>query len=224
MTTAFFTVFRTDPQHYLHAVHLVGEAHVAMPGTEVVHLTDQRSPGVPDVTRVIRVADGPLLQRRLEAYAGMPPGDVLLLDTDISIRQDVRHVFEDPVFDVALTDRHWPHLTQGDAVMHTMPFNTGVAFSRCSSFWRAVLDVWMTYDDAGRADWLSEQRAVYAVVRSGQYRVKILPGMIYNYPPHEAVDAPREAALLHYKGPVRKQWLTARCYQAYRPARVEVSA
>ena len=222
MTVGFFTAFRTDPQHYLHAVSLVQDVTRAMPGTTVVQFTDPSSPIVLGVSRVERVEAGELLACRIAAYARATPGDWLLLDTDVSLAADVSSVFHDLRFDVALTDRHWPHLPQGDSVMHTMPFNTGVVFSRCAAFWRDVLETWRAFDDSGRADWMSEQRAVYMVVRTGRYRVKILPGMIYNCPPKAQDDMPTEAKILHYKGPKRKAWLTQRYYESCRTQAVLV--
>ena len=206
MTLGFFTVFRKDPQHFLHATSLVREARAVMPDVPVIQFTDRTTPEVDGVDAAIRLGDGPMLERRLEHYASC--GDEwLFLDTDVSIRQDVRHVFDDPVFDVALPDRNWPHIPQGDHVMLTMPFNTGVVFTRSGQFWRDVLETWRGLPN--RTDWLSEQQAVYQVVRTGRYRVKVLDGAIYNYPPKNASDPCDGVALAHYKGGARKLWLSA---------------
>jgi hypothetical protein len=209
MTIGFFTVFRIDPQHYLHAAALVAECCTVLPSVPVVHLTDDKTPAVPGVRAVHRCPFGPMLERRLESYAATA-GDWLLVDTDVSVRQDVRDVFDDPWFDVAVTDRNWPHLPQPADVLQTMPFNTGVMFSRSGAFWQEVLAVWRAYPEGDR-DWMSEQRAVAEVVKTGRFRVKVLPGMVYNYPPG-AADAQADAAIWHYKGPHRKAWLSARAY------------
>lgn len=220
MRVAFFTVFRSDPQHYLHATTLVRDCHAVMPGVPVVQLTDATTPPVSGVDDIVRGPGGRMLEQRIAHYASLA-GPVLFLDTDVSIRQDVRGICDDPAFDVALADRAWPHLPQGDRVLLTMPFNTGVAFSRCPAFWADVLTVWQGYPKE-QQDWMSEQRAVYAVARSGRYRIKVLDGAIYNYPPATAEDRCETAALVHYKGP-RKAWLTQRAYQVLTP-RVEVAA
>lgn len=209
MTVGFFTVFRTDPQHYLHATSLVREVSAVMPGVEIVQFTDETTPAVIGVSAVRRLPHGPMLERRLEHYASVD-GEWLLVDTDVSIRKDVRDVFASD-FEVALTDRDWPHLPQEERFLQTMPFNTGIVFTRCQAFWRDVLQVWRSYPEAAR-DWLSEQRAVYACVRAGAHRVKILPGQIYNYPPASDADANPTPAIYHYKGP-RKSWLSKRAYQ-----------
>lgn len=219
MRIGFFTVFRTDPQHYLHASALVATVRAVMPDVEIVQLTDERTPIVARVSRVERRAHGPMLNARLNHYAACE-GDWLLVDTDVLVRRDVRDVFDDPAFDVALTDRHWAHVPQDETVLHTMPFNTGVVFSRSSAFWRDVLAVWQGYPQEAQ-DWLSEQRAVYAVVRTGTYRIKILPGMVYNYPPVSASDDTTDPAIEHYKGP-RKAWLSTRATRVLSAAPVEV--
>lgn len=221
MNIGFFTVYRRDPIHLLHAEALVRACHQHMPGQPTIQLTDETTPEVPGVSAVRRLPHGPMLERRLEHYA-TAEGNWLLLDTDTTVLRDVADVFDGPAFDVALSDRNWPHLTQGDPVMHTMPFNTGVVFSRTAAFWRDVLAVWRAYDSNARG-WLSEQRAVYDVVRTGHYRVKILPGMVYNYPPRSPDDAMRGVCIAHFKGP-RKEWLSDRILAAARTAPVEQSA
>jgi hypothetical protein len=217
MTIGFFLVLRSDPDHYLHAAALVREAGRLMPACGVCQLTDRQTPAVPGRGSIVRLDfadETPLLEQRLTLYAKATKSGApwLLLDTDVQIRNSVAGVFDDPVFDVALCDRNWPHVQQGETMLQTMPFNTGVVFTRSSTFWADVLAVWQGFPDAQRADWLSEQAAVYQVVRSGKYRIKILPGLFYNYPPNSADDVPAVAALVHYKGP-RKVWRSAVAYQ-----------
>lgn len=214
MRIGFFSVFRRDPQHYLHALSLVEDCRRWMPTVPITHLTDQSSPALPTADLVLRLPHGPLLERRLEHYANCTGDDWLLLDTDISVRADVSDVFPPHPFDIALSDRAWPGLTQGDEMLLTMPFNTGVCFSRNPQFWADVLAVWRNYTPKQK-DWMSEQRAVYEVVRSGRYLVKILPGQVYNYPPKDEKDDCADAKLVHYKGP-RKVWLTNQYYQRLR--------
>lgn len=190
-----------------------------MPGTETMQLTDEKTAAVPGVHHVHRqpANERPLLEQRLDHYANCF-GEWLLVDTDVSIVNDVKSVFDDPVFDVALCDRNWPHLPQPAQVLLEMPFNTGVVFSRqtaTSAFWRAVLAEWKPYQNQ---DWFSEQRAVWAVVRSGAFRIKILPGMVYNYPPIMLNDPCHGAKIRHYKGPQRKEWLTQEIYSVVRSA------
>lgn len=206
MNVGFFFVLRTDPQHYLHAASLVADVHRVMPGVPVTQFSDRTSPLVPGATVVRLDSTAPLLDQRLSHYARCG-GNWLLVDTDVSVRADVRGVFADEVFDVALCDRRWPHLPQGEQMLHEMPFNTGVVFSRTSLFWVDVLACWRNFAPERQANWMSEQAAVYEVVRTGRYRVKILAGDAYNYPPAAPDAIPPYAALVHYKGE-RKAWLS----------------
>lgn len=202
MKIGFFTVFRKDPQHYALAVRLIESVRTVMPTVPIVQFTDENSPPVLGVDAVVRRPHGRMLEIRLEHYAAAD-GDWLLLDTDTLVKQDVQGVFEEREFDIAIADRDWTHLPQSLPVMHTMPFNTGVVFSRCPRFWDAVLQQWRFEEEK---DWLSEQRAVWQVIRTGHFRVKILPGMTYNYPPQSAQDPCKGVAIAHYKGP-RKDWM-----------------
>lgn len=208
MKIGFFLALRTDVQHYLHAASLVREARAVMPNVEIVQFSDEHTPEVPSVSTVRRKesAGRHLLDLRLRHYADCDDA-WLLLDTDVSVRADVGHVFDNQGFDIALCDRNWPHLPQGERILQEMPFNTGVCFSRTHGFWQDVLDVWRRFDPSRRDNWMSEQLAVYEVVRWGKYLVKILPGMVYNYPPEKQDDAPATAAIVHFKGP-RKEWLS----------------
>lgn len=209
--------------HVLHAAALAQEIRLTMPTTELVQLTDQTTPVVPGVSRVSRLPHGPMLQRRLEHYAGLD-GEWILLDTDVRVMADLRDVFHDVSFDVALTDRDWPHLVgdpnagaSGSPIADAMPYNTGVVFTRCQRFWGDVLSTWLGFPDEQRASWFSEQQAVARVVSDGRYRIKVLPGMVYNYPPASKDDCLETAKLLHYKGQ-RKAWRTAQIYDQWRAA------
>jgi hypothetical protein len=210
MTLGFFTVFRRDPQHYVCARLLVRSARYFMPCVELVQLTDEKSPVVPGVDRVVRLPHGPMLERRLEHYAACQ-GEWMLFDTDTVLQQDVRSVFDQP-FDVALTDRQWSHVVQSQEFMRDMPFNTGVCFSRSPAFWQAVLETWRGYTLDQQGDWMSEQRAVAEVVRRDVFTVMVLPGMVYNYPPTTKTDEGlATAAVCHFKGK-RKAWMIERAH------------
>lgn len=213
MTIGFFTVFRKDPRHFLMARRMLLSAKCFMPDVEVVQLTDEKTPEVPGVNRVQRKPHGRMLERRLEHYADNCGGDWLFVDTDVVFQADVRDAFGyglgdvylTKFFDVALTDRQWPHIQHPAGFVEEMPFNTGVCFSRCPDFWRAVLETWRAFTPEQQADWMSEQRAVAHVVRTEPFNVLVLPGMVYNYPPTTLTDVGlAEAKIVHFKGPLRK--------------------
>ena len=149
MKVGFYTVYRKDPQHYILAAQLIKSVRETMPGVEIVHLTDETSPAVHGADKIVRLPNGKMLERRLEHYASCG-GEWLLLDTDVLVKTDVQGVFAEE-FDVALTDRYWAHLPQSSDVWASMPFNTGVVFTRSMPFWKAVLDDWCS---VGENDWL----------------------------------------------------------------------
>lgn len=203
---------------YSHAENLVRSVRQHCPGTPIVHLTDKISSPVDGVDAVHRLDEDvrplkpkPIIHMRIMSYAACS-GEWLFLDTDTVIRKPVADVFDDPLFDVAVTDRNWGGIPQGDAIMHEMPFNTGVVFSRSQEFWESVLTTWRSLEDKWR-DWFSEQRCVYTVVRSGLFKVRILEGDVYNSPPRDMTDRGSDlTAIQHFKGP-RKEWLTMQISQ-----------
>lgn len=201
MHIGFFTVLRKDPQHYRLAELLVRSIRRIMPDIQITHLTDETSPVVLGVDHVRRKSNGPMLGLRLDHYSECE-GDWLLLDTDTLVQHDVRSVFNDPSFDIAIADRNWSHLPPSNWT--SIPYNTGVVFSRNPEFWKEASREWyaLPLDDR---DWMSEQRVVAKVIASNRYRVKVLPGMTYNFPPDLHSRGP-SAAILHFKGP-RKDWM-----------------
>jgi hypothetical protein len=209
MRVAFFLVIERDPRPFLYATALVEQLVRTMPGVPIIQLSDTRTDRVPGVEEVWRIATtGPILEQRLRHYAALPAGDWLLLDTDIVIRADVRAVFEDATWDLALCDRNWAHAPQTVSILQRMPFNAGVVFSRSQAFWYDVRAAWASLPPEAQSGWEGEQLAIYEVVRSGKFRIKILPGQQYNFPPTEGKPIPEDAAILHYKG-ARKAQLAA---------------
>jgi hypothetical protein len=209
MKLGFYTVFRTDPRHYALADILVNSVRQSMPGVEIVHLTDEKSPIVPGVDASVRFANGPLLERRMQIYSSVD-GEWLFLDTDTVVAKDVRHVFDDSAFDLAVADREWSLVKDHYKYTKGMTFNTGVIFSRSPKLYQLALEIWRHYPAEKQAHWWSEQWAFAEAVYSGKFAVKVLPGMIYNRPPHTRDEDVSDAAILHYKGPTRKAWMMQR--------------
>lgn len=198
MNVGFFSVLRRDPIHYKLAELLIQSVHRHMPQVQIHHFTDETSPAVPGTDAIWRRPNGPMLGLRLEHYSQCT-GDWLFVDTDVLIRKNVQSIFDDPTFDIAISDRNWPHIPTS---IPGCPYNTGVVFSRSPLFWKEVHRRWLNLPQAQR-DWLSEQRVVGQLISERQFNVKILPGMTYNYPPDGDHSGP-DAAILHFKG-VRKE-------------------
>src|SRR5688572_17696539 len=86
---------------------MVASVKTAMPGAEIVQMTDQATPAVPGVGSMIRQEwDGKkLMVFRLAHLAAFERGPCVILDTDVIVQRSLAPVFERS-FDVALTVRH----------------------------------------------------------------------------------------------------------------------
>lgn len=209
MNVGFYMTFKRDPQHYVMADLLVESIREAMPGVSITHFTNDTSPAAAGVDLVERTTPGRLLERRLECYASRV-GDWLLLDTDIVVAKDVRNVFDDASFQLAVADREWSRVKDHYKYTKEMTYNTGVIFSRDPAVYAFALDIWRGYPSEKQSHWWSEQWAFAEAAHSGRFRVKVLPGMTYNRPPHTEDEDVSDAAIIHYKGPIRKAWMMNR--------------
>lgn len=191
---------------------LMASVRRLMPGVEVVQFTDETTGAVEGVDAVRRLPREPLAVLRVR-HQGAVTGEWLFVDTDVVIQREVRPVFDAP-FDVAVTSRNWTHLKLIQNFAELMPFNTGVVFSRSPKFWAAVLAKMDKYSERLQA-WMGDQQAICDVIASrGRFRVVILKGTRYNFPPAidpdaEALKAQRKASILHFKGVERKVLLDA---------------
>lgn len=199
-------VFCVSPSHLIMAALMLDSIRQSMPGVEVYHLTDGSCPKLAGSNGAKRIAgDMPMAIRRMQHHAGCE-GEWLFIDSDVIVQKDVRSVFKEK-FDIALTDRDGT-ITNEAKYAAVMPYNIGVVFSRSKEFWRAVIGHLLTLP-AQYQEWEGDQRVVCEMVRQGGqgFDVKIIPGLLYNYPPR-AADDPRmqDAAICHWKGN-RKKWL-----------------
>lgn len=190
--------------HRRMAALLIGSARRVMPGVEVVQLTDASTTPMQDVDAVQIYPPAPLALAVLEAYARCD-GDWLLVDTDVVIQKDVRHVFEEP-FAVAVADREGTLKAKevGTKFMTSMPYNKGAVYSRSTTFWKAAADqlrLWPTKQQ----EWMGDQKAMCAIIRTGRFAVRVLPNT-YNYAPLRRDEDVSDKAIVHYKGE-RKSWL-----------------
>lgn len=161
----------------------------------VVHLTDLQSDELRGADEVWRSHWNGSMQTimglRMTHLATLDDAPTVVLDTDILLRRPLYDVWRKP-FQVALTKREHP----------VMPYNTGVMFSRCGDFWRAVLH--RMDDDHDFRAFLTEQLAVKAEAESGKWKVADLDCDEWNCANVNSVSVP-PARVLHYKG-ARKKW------------------
>lgn len=179
----------------------IASVRKSMPGVEIHHFTDTHTAPINGVDGTVAISGAmPMAVRRMTANSQCE-GDWLFIDCDVIVQKDVRAVFEDAAFDVALTDRSGT-ITNEAKYAAVMPHNIGVTFSRSPAFWKTVLE-YLKKLPLKLQEWEGDQRIVNAIVAAGGvgFNIKIVPGLLYNYPPRSA-DDPRisEASIVHYKG------------------------
>lgn len=209
MTVGFFLNGDPNGTAYRLAALLVASIRAAMPAVPVVQFTDEKSAALAGVDEIRRRPLERMGVTRI-AHQASVDGDWLFLDADTIVLQDVRDVFDDPKFDVAIASRRGTFKNADEeqsAFMARMPFNNGVVFSRSARFWRAV-EAALREMKPERQEFMGEQQALNDVIRSGPYAVRVLAG-VYNYPPHSPVEDLSFAKIVHYKGK-RKSWILER--------------
>jgi hypothetical protein len=198
---------------------MVASVRAAMPGAEIVQMTDAATAAVPGVDGVIRHDwDGKkLMIFRLAHLAAFERPACVILDTDVVVQHSLAPVFGQ-AFDVALTVRHEPvrNLDKTRDLAPEMPYNTGVMFSREPAFWRAAVEHCRALPEKNH-DWWGDQLSVKHVADTGRFRVIELPCDVYNYSPRTEDEDVRDRHAVHYKG-ARKVWMKQR-FDPYGAAR-----
>lgn len=189
-----------------------------MPGVKVVHVTDATTAplnGPDDVLIVPR--DVPLMTWHMRCHmeAQALGDEVLFTEPDVRFRSEILHVFDDPDFDIAVTEREvdstWDINGQKVLLSDVAPYTLGTTFSRSREFWREVTDHCAQLGDKEQ-NWLGDMLALYAIIQTGRYRIKVIPGPIYNHIPCSREDS-CDVKVLHYKG-MRKEWLFQQAREA----------
>lgn len=213
MNVGFYNAAGADARHSVMGDAMIRSVRETMPGVSVTQLTDLTSPALHGVSSVIRRAPAPLALATARLYSELE-GEWLLVDTDVLVQRDVRHVFDEP-FDVAVVERG-PTLVVGEMVPGTksrqfierMPHNIGVVFSRCPAFWAEVARR-MEQESEKLQAWMGNQEIACQLIREGKWRIRVLPAT-YNWAPAVSNEDVSQQAIVHYKGPVRKDWMLRR--------------
>lgn len=206
MTVGFFHVGPAGSVHVRLAERLVASVRRVMPNVPIVQMTDSETPAIAGVFHVERREPRPIAIGTLEHFAACD-GDWLLVDTDVIVQADVRHIFRHP-FDIAVATREGTLRRRevGKKFMDRMPFNKGAVFSRSPAFWAAAADLRLQSEKAQA--WMGDQQSMNTIIRSGAFKVITLPSG-YNYPPLTAREDVSRHQILHYKGD-RKPWMLER--------------
>lgn len=200
MQIGFFA--QGDGPHLKIAKHLIESANKAMPGVPLFLLTDDMTPEVPGAGVIRLSGDMPMGVRRVTHYSRLD-GDWLFLDTDVLIKRDVRHVFQD-AFEVAIASRDGTYM-EGTKYAETNPYNFGVVFSRSREFWAVLLEYLKALPSKAQ-EWGGEQLLMCEMAKLKRGGIKVLPSS-YNFTPYRETDDVSDKHILHLKGP-RKAWIT----------------
>lgn len=211
----FFYVNRTGDDAL--ARIMVESCRQHMPGIKVTQLTDRITEDVPGVDMVVRRDPEPgIMYFRSCHMAEYRHKAAIFLDHDTVVLKDLRPVFDEP-FDVALTQRQNTSLYIDEVpdlidpmenAAEKMPYNMGVMFSRSNKLWEEHRKLHSQMGETGR-QWYGEQIALANILGSGRYKLKVL-SEDYNYSPSMPLEDVEGRAVLHFKGPIRKQWMMQR--------------
>ncbi len=217
MTIGFYHIDQNtgaSSQGYEYAQAMIRSAKAVMPEVPIVHFTDMTSAAVKGVSDVRRKPSEPMALLRMRHHAGVE-GEWLFVDTDVIFQKPVTKVFRNKVFDIGLTTRNWTHLRPANGFTERMPFNVGVVFSRCPKFWAEVYTRLRKLEPELQ-EWMGDQEVIGIVARKRRYRIALVKGSRYNFPPQiptkgdSAKVMLESAAIVHYKGAVRKPMLLDR--------------
>lgn len=178
-----------------------------MPDVEVCHLTNRTTAILTGATPIRRYQNVEMARFRMEHHAQLT-GEWLFIDTDVLITKDVQHVFESS-FDIAVSNRDGMPQYSEDVWNLLMPHNMGVVFSRTQGFWQRCYD-FVGHMTQEMQTWEGDQYAFCRLLKLSEYGVKILSGQQYNFAPVRATLDSRDHYIAHYKGGIRKDWLTER--------------
>ena len=201
---------RLSPLYRGLAEDLVVNVNSVMPGVPIYHVRDDKTEPIPGAHTLLVSSDVPLMTWHMKAHreAQALGEEVLFTEPDVRFKADVLDVFDDPEFDVAVTEREvdstWDLNGTKVLLSAVAPYTLGTTFSRSRQFWDDVTAHCMTLP-AKEQNWIGDMLALWAVMQTGKYRVKVIPGPIYNHIPCSREDA-CEVKVLHFKG-MRKEWL-----------------
>lgn len=205
------TLQRLTPVYRGLAEGLVKNVRSVMPDTQLVHVADDDTPTIPGVDGVLRVPRKvPLMSWHMlcHHFAHSLGDEVLFTEPDVRFRADILHIFDDPDFEIAVTEREvdsiWDLNGTTVKLSDAAPYTLGTTFSRSPDFWKDVAKYCLTLGEREQT-WIGDMISLWAIIQQGNYKVKVIPGPVYNHIPCSREDS-CDVKVLHYKG-MRKEWL-----------------
>jgi hypothetical protein len=167
--------------------------------TQLSDMTSRRVYGVDEIRRVDARSYPYLLYKHMSEL----PTPFIRVDYDMIFQGDITHILDDDI-DLAM-NLHGDPKVLGSKWGKAYPYATCIwgAKNKAKEF---AEDFRNRHMESRRDDWLGLIPSVNEVLVTGKYRVKALPGEIYNYTPIDRHDRPKDALVIHYKGN-RKHWM-----------------
>lgn len=180
---------------------MIASVREHMPNAIVTQLSDMKGKKVPGVDEIRRV-DGSSYPYIIYKHMTSLPEPFIRVDYDMIFQGDITHILEEDI-DLAFNLHGDKRVNQTWGKAY--PFATCIwgAKSRCKEF---TEDFRNRHIESRRDDWMGLIPSINEVICSGKYRIKTLPGEIYNYCPENRDDRPKDALVVHYKGH-RKRWM-----------------
>lgn len=210
MRLGFLHIEVSSPLMYRElAKRMLRSVRAAMPGIEVVQMTDTKTPALPDIDDLVAMkTEGMGFAPYRLKHLSLFEGDAIFLDTDVIVKRDLREAFDEP-FDVGLTKRDYAIIGKetGRNLTESMPYNTGVMFCRDRRFFQMCYERSLTLSKEEQ-QWFGDQIAVADIAATRYFDVKEFDCEVWNRVPVR-VDDFKEAYAIHYKGQKRKAWMLA---------------
>ena len=188
-----------------------------MPNVGLTQLTDMVSRKIEGVDEVRRV-DGKTYPFILYKHMASIPEPFIRVDYDMIFQGDITHVLDEDI-DLAFN-------LHGDQKVEQ---SWGQAYPYAACLWGAKRRSREFAEDfrdrhmmSRRNDWMGLIPSINEVIVTGKYKIKALPGNIYNYCPEDRNDRPQNALVLHFKGR-RKHWMLHEGSEAARADEVRIS-
>jgi hypothetical protein len=171
-----------------------------MPDATITQATNYETPAIPGVDRVARFKSDKILNRETVGYIGcgflsqLNYKEMIFIDPDMMFNANVEHLF-DGDFDISVATR-MKNDPMKEPFRSMFPYNSLVAV-KGPAFWKDCYHAFLEFD----VNWWTSMEVLKMVIDSGKYKVRRLPGEIYNHIDTNSVDDfDRTAKVFHFKG------------------------
>ena len=193
------------------------------PDARVTQCSDRATPEVSGVDEVVRL-DGDtarLMTFRLRSFAGLPISEpTLFLDTDMVCVDRIDAVSELSEYDVSVCVREFnkdmlfdPRAMdidlreyEGRTLDEVYPYLACAVIAKNPEFWSLCLNNLISLPDKFHR-WFGDQEAMRNVIAAGIWSIGRLRESLYACLPDLVDDPAHRPKLVHFKGPMRKQWM-----------------